>query len=331
MKRTEQTELGSSVSKVRSLADTLAEEIRKKKYAVGTPLPSINCLSRRYGVSRDTVFKAFAELRSRKLIASAPGKGYYVNATQRTIFLLLDEYSPFKDTLYNSFVQHLPSAHYKVDLWFHQYNEEIFSQVLSAAIGRYDYYVVMNFDNERLSPLVSRLPASRLLLLDFGRFDKQPYAYLCQNFDESFYEALETLTERILSYRRIIFQLPAHSHHPRVSAEALLRYASAHGLSAEVSTEETIEQAREKTLYVVIRQIDVVSLIKAGRRSGLHCGADYGLIAYNDTPAYEVIGQGITAMTIDWAEMGRRAARFITHDEVPRDYLPTIVRLRGSL
>ena len=88
-----------------------------KRLVSGTSLPSINYLSRAYNVSRDTVFKAFSDLRERKLIDSTPGKGYYVTNRQEKIFLLLDEYSPFKNTLYNSFVRKL-STSYKVDLWF---------------------------------------------------------------------------------------------------------------------------------------------------------------------------------------------------------------------
>ena len=56
-----------------------------------TSLPSINALSKTYHVSRDTVFKAFADLRERKLIDSTPGKGYYVTNRKEKIFLLLDD------------------------------------------------------------------------------------------------------------------------------------------------------------------------------------------------------------------------------------------------
>ena len=31
----------------------------------------------------------------------------------------------------------------------------------------------MNFDNEKFSPLFDKIPSSRLLLLDFGKFEKE--------------------------------------------------------------------------------------------------------------------------------------------------------------
>ena len=161
-------QFGQQSTKVKQLSDLIEQDILMGKYRTDTSLPSINVLSRTYHVSRDTVFKAFADLRERRLIDSTPGKGYYVINRQEKIFLLLDEYSPFKNTLYNSFVKKL-STSYKVDLWFHQYNEHIFDTILREAIGRYNYYVVMNFDNERFSPLFDKIPPSRLLLLDFGK------------------------------------------------------------------------------------------------------------------------------------------------------------------
>ena len=96
-------------------------------------MPSINQLSAQYGVSRDTVFKAFLDLRERGLIDSTPGKGYYVTSQVTNVLLLLDQYTPFKEALYNSFVRHLP-INYKVDLLFHQYNERLFNTILRESL-----------------------------------------------------------------------------------------------------------------------------------------------------------------------------------------------------
>ena len=113
---------GQQTTKVKQLADLLSQEISMGKYKSNCTLPSINKLSREYQVSRDTVFKAFIDLKDRGIIDSTPGKGYYVTNKLTNILLLLDEYSPFKYSLYNSFIKKL-SINYKVDLLFHQYNE----------------------------------------------------------------------------------------------------------------------------------------------------------------------------------------------------------------
>lgn len=163
---------GQQTTKVKQLADLLSQEISMGKYKSDCTLPSINKLSREYQVSRDTVFKAFIDLKDRGIIDSTPGKGYYVTNKLTNILLLLDEYSPFKYSLYNSFIKKL-SINYKVDLLFHQYNERLFNTILRESIGRYNKYIVMNFDNEKLSPHLYKIDSSKLLLLDFGKFDKR--------------------------------------------------------------------------------------------------------------------------------------------------------------
>ena len=182
------------------------------KYKSDCTLPSINKLSREYQVSRDTVFKAFIDLKDRGIIDSTPGKGYYVTNKLTNILLLLDEYSPFKYSLYNSFIKKL-SINYKVDLLFHQYNERLFNTILRESIGRYNKYIVMNFDNEKLSPHLYKIDSSKLLLLDFGKFDKKDYSYVCQDFDDSFYHALAALKEHLRKYQRLVLLFPEDIKH----------------------------------------------------------------------------------------------------------------------
>ena len=321
---------GQQTTKVKQLADLLSQEISMGKYKPGDALPSINKLSNDYKVSRDTVFKAFIDLKNRGVIGSTPGKGYYVTGKLRNVLLLLDEYSPFKYLLYNSFIRNL-SIHYKVDLLFHQYNERLFNTILRESSGRYNKYIVMNFDNERLSPSLYKIETSRLLLLDFGKFDKKAYSYVCQDFDDSFYQALFSLRARLKKYRKLILCFPDDIKHPRSSCEYFTRFCHDCHFESRIVRETDTMQICPKEVYIAFRQTDVVEIIKKSRTAGLKCGKDFGLIAYNDTPAYEVIDQGITALSIDWEKLGHKAAEFVLTGKEIKTYLPTEVHLRNSL
>ena len=173
-------------TKVNQLADYLSQLIIVREYMVGEKLPSINELTRKYNVSRDTVFKAFLELKERGMVDSLQGKSYYVASQSSTVLLLLDEYTPFKDVIYKSIVKRLPET-IKVDLWFHQYNEKLFNAIVTNSVGRYTQYLIMNYKNDEYSQVLEKIDRSKLLLLDFGKFDKDGRSYICQNFDESFY------------------------------------------------------------------------------------------------------------------------------------------------
>jgi len=276
------------------------------------------------------VFKAFLDLRERGLIDSTPGKGYYVTSQVTNVLLLLDQYTPFKEALYNSFVKRLP-INYKVDLLFHQYNERLFNTIIRESVGKYNKYIVMNFDNEKFSTALNKINPARLLLLDFGKFEKSKYFYICQDFDESFYQALLTLEDKMHKYRHIVFLFSKGLKHPQSSKEYFIRFCEEQGFSYEI--QEDIENlvVQKGAAYIAIKQQDVVKVVKQGRLEGLKCGKDFGLLAYNDIPSYEVIDEGITSLTIDWEMMGNEAANFVLNDASVQKYLPTGVRLRKSL
>ena len=88
---------------------------------------------------------------------------------------------------------------------------------------------------------------------------------------------------------------------------------------------------RKGVAYIAIKQQDVVKVVKQGRLEGLKCGKDFGLLAYNDIPSYEVIDEGITSLSIDWEMMGNEAANFVLNNVPVQKFLPTEVRLRKSL
>ncbi len=92
---------------VQSIEDGLTSGIIKK----GDALPSVNHIKDEFSLSRDTVLMAFNELKTRGIVESVAGKGYYVesehiNVAQK-IFLLFDELNAFKEDLYTSFINEL--------------------------------------------------------------------------------------------------------------------------------------------------------------------------------------------------------------------------------
>lgn len=321
---------GMQKTKVKELADLMSQSISMGTYKAGCALPSINRLSKVYGISRDTVFKTFLDLKERNIIDSIPGKGYYVVNRLKNVLLLLDEYSPFKYTFYNTFVNRL-SLYYKVDLLFHQYNERLFNTIIRESHGRYNKYIVMNFNNDSLSSELYKINPSRLLLVDFGKFDKKDYSYICQNFDEGFYNALLKLSVHLEKYKRLVLVVPKETKHPRSSCDYFKQFCSYKKKDCLIVEGVDKLEVEVGDVYIAIRETDIVELVKKSRRTGLRCGVEFGLIAYNDTPAYEVIDNGITALSIDWEEMGRKAADFVLQGERVQLFLPTEVHLRHSV
>jgi DNA-binding transcriptional regulator YhcF (GntR family) len=320
-----------STSKIKSLVDGIKTAIMQEKLRVGENLPSINEASALYKISRDTVFKAYNELKRCGLIDSTPTKGYFVTGEVNSVLLLLDTYSSFKQNLYHRFVANLPE-NYKVDLIFHQYNEHLFETIIRESIGKYSMYVVMNFSNDQFSDTLKAIPANKLLLLDFGNFEKSEFAYICQDFNEALYNCLNEGSVLLKKYRKFVYVAPEELSHPISSIDYFIQYCTESGMEYEIIRRiADLKEVEADTVYLCILPDDLVRIIKAADAAQLALGKDIGLIAYNENPILEVIKNGITSIGIDFGLMGEKAAAFVTGKQPVQEYLPTKLIVRGSL
>jgi DNA-binding transcriptional regulator YhcF (GntR family) len=320
-----------SVSKIKSLADGLSLSIMQGDLKTGDNLLSINEASAYYKVSRDTVFKAYNVLKRKELIDSNPTKGYFVKGEVNHVLLLLDTYSSFKKNLYNRFVVNLPED-YKVDLIFHQYNRQLFETIIRESIGKYSMYIVMNFSNEQFSDTLKSIPAGKLLLLDFGNFEKSKYSYICQDFNESFYSCLNEGCDLLKKYRKLSFVFPEEICHPVSAIDYFKKFCLSQKFEYEVLRKESDWNGVEAgTAYLCVLSDDLVKIIKDADSKGLKVGNDIGLIAYNNEVVLEVIKEGISSISIDFGLMGEKAARFVTDKKPVQEYLPTKLIIRNSI
>lgn len=323
--------LNNTNTKVQQLTDYIQRSIAANELMFGDKLPSINQLSKQFQLSRDTVFKAFTELKNRGVIDSVHGKNYFVASHTKNILLLLDEYTPFKEVMYNTLRNNIPS-YWGIDMWFHQYNEHLFNQIIQNSIGTHNCYLIMNYHNERFSDALAKIDKKKLLLLDFGKFNKNEYSYVCQDFDDALYEALTTIKDRLKKYRKLFFVVNKYHKHPQSSKEYFSKFCIDHNLPFEIIDEITSHTTIiENAFYLVVKQDDLVSIIKKGKEQSLNSGSDYGLMAYNENPLYEVIQDGIASIGINWEEMGNLAAEFIVNESPIQRTLPTEIIVRSSL
>jgi Predicted transcriptional regulators len=320
-----------STSKIKTLADGISNAIMQGKLRAGDNLPSINEASTDYKISRDTVFKAYKMLKNKGIIDSNPTKGYFVTGEVNHILLLLDTYSAFKQNLYHRFVANLPE-NYKVDLIFHQYNEHLFETIVRESIGRYSMYVVMNFSNDKFSDTLKSIPAAKLLLLDFGDFEKSDYSFICQDFNEAFYNCLNEGKQLLKKYKKLIFVFPEEVCHPTSAIDYFVKFSLQYGFEYGILRKESEWKGVEKgNAYLCINSEDLVKVIKDADAAQLVIGTDIGLIAYNDNPILEVIKSGISSISVDFGLMGEKAANFVTTKQPIQEYLSTELILRSSV
>ncbi len=322
---------GRGQTKVQQVVHSITEAVGNGMLREGDPLPSVNQLSRRSGISRDTVFKAYRILKQRAVIESAPTKGYYVANESYKVFMLLDDFSAFKEQLYQSFRGNLPAS-YSVDLLFHHYNPEVFNQLIQNSLGRYSRYLVMNIDHKSMAPILKKIDVNKLLLLDMGNPPATHYNFLLQDFGRAVDQCLQQGLSALKKYRELVlvYSKP-ETPHPEETVTAVVRFCRKHGIPLRKVSRAGSIPVQKGQAWFVIRDADLVEVIKSCRTKGLALGNDVGVLSYNDTPMKQIVGGGISVITTNFEKMGQLAAGFVRNRQKIARVLPTSLLLRGSL
>ncbi|MGD9558038.1 MAG: substrate-binding domain-containing protein [Mangrovibacterium sp.] len=320
----------SSQTKLQQLIHAVNEAISNGVLKEGDFLPSVNQLSRESGLSRDTIFKAYTILKQRSVISSTPTRGYFVSSLSFKVMVLLDDFSAFKEQLYTSFRNNLPES-YTVDLLFHHYNTDVFNQLILNALGRYSMYVVMNLNHQRIENTVKKIDPNKLLILDMGTPNSPDIAHVTQDFTYGVLDCLKEGLPLITKYREFHLVFPESLFHPKEFVQSFSYFCSSNQISHSVIRTFSRHPVEAGQAFLVIREDDLVSVIKQCRKKGLEPGKDVGLISYNDTPMKEIVGNGITTISVDFAEMGQKAAQFVESKKKIFEVLSPKLTVRGSL
>ena len=320
----------SSQTKLQQLIHAVSEAINLGILREGDFLPSINQLNKQSGISRDTIFKAYSILKQRSIIASTPTKGYFVASESYRVFVLLDDFSAFKEQFYQSFRANLPDS-YSVDLLFHHYNSEVFNQLILNSLGRYSMYIVMNLDNKSLEDVIRKIDPKKLLILDMGHDIKNEISCLTQDFNQAVYDCLDSGLELIRKYQEFILVFPENTPHPHETIDAFKRFCKDYHLRHAVLNDIENREVQPGQAYLVIKDSDLVKIVKDCKKHNYRIGTDVGIISYNDTPMKEIVGSGITVISTDFLRMGKDCANFIVTKEKLNEIIPTRLIIRGSL
>jgi DNA-binding LacI/PurR family transcriptional regulator len=286
-----------------------------------------------YGLSRSTVFQGINILRSRGVIESTPGVGYYINSTsverKFNIFMLFNEFNAFKEDLYNSFMDAIADTA-TVDLTFHNYNRHIFETLLEEANGKYTTYIIMSGKFEGIAPLLQKLSGKVYLLDHFHPELQDKYSAVFQNFAKDTYDGLVSNRSYLIKYDHIIM-VQRHEKEPAERYDGLRRFCDEYGYRHEYIEDIVSRDISRGELYMVTDDQDMVYLIRQAQRQGLGLGSDFGIISYNETPLKEVLEGGISTLSTDFKQMGKTMAVLINSNKLISIENPSKLTIRNSI
>jgi len=320
----------SNLLKFQQLIDSVNEAVSKNLLLVGDILPSVNQLCKESSLSRDTVFKAYAELKNRGVIESVPNRGYFVAKAITKVFLFLDTFKAYKEVLYGSFLDALPET-IAVDLHFHHYNIDDFEKIIKESLGKYTKYIIMNFDHKRVPEITRQIPDNKLLIIDWNINVQDGISVIYQDFGQALYDSLESGLELIRKYDQFIYLYPSFTYHPKDSITYFEKFCADYKINHKILYDFKKFDLQKGELYLMVSDRTLAKFLDQSHQKNLLLGKDVGVISYNETPMKKYVKEGITVISTDFDQMGRKIAEFVNTGEKTNLIIPTNLMVRKSL
>jgi len=320
----------------KQIAQSIAKQIDKGLLKKDFHLPSINGFSNEYAVARDTVERAYRELKKQGYITSVFGKGYYVVGKKESkikILLVFNKLSSFKKIIYYSFLKTLGDRAV-VELQIHHYKALQLKKIIESNIGKYDYYVIMphfetNANKKTYTKIIKKIPPGELLLLDKSIPELTGIMSVYQDFRTDIFDALVSASELLKKYDRLTIIFPELSNHPPEIIEGLEQFCKNYGKKFNIIRDGEKIKLVKGAVYLVIADDDLAILIKKVRKSDYAMGKEIGIISFNETELKELLD--ITVISTDFVKMGQTAASLILKKQIRQVRNPFKIIRRSSL
>jgi DNA-binding transcriptional regulator YhcF (GntR family) len=328
--------LGSinTLSKHEQLVQGTIETIDADVLEVGDQLPSINQMVFELGFARKTIVKAYEELKDRGLVESKKLKGYFIisNETKVTlkIALLLFAFQRFQEDFYNSFRKKL-GKRFQIDVFFHHNNKSVFETTLNSIKGKYGMYVVAPIPDKSIQLLLERIAPQKLLVIDRYLPMSKQYSYISQMFEPATYDKLSELLPRIRKFKEMVLFFGEEDDNSIGVLEAFNNFVSDNEIKSKVESAYKLGEVKKGNLYFCLKDSNLWELLLDCRDKGYIVGKDIGVLSLDDHVAKELVSGGISTMSCDFKEMGRKAANHIKNQDAIREIMPFHLIKRNSL
>lgn len=305
------------IPKYKQIVSSIEGAIISGDLKKGDSLPSINDIRKKFSLSRDTVLTAFNELKTRGIVESIAGKGYYIKSENITVaqkvFLLFDELNAFKEDLYNAFKANL-GHDTQVDIFFHHFNYDVFKKLIYDNIGNYNSYVIMPANLKNTEVVIEKLPKDKVYILDQTHEELKQYPAIYQNFENDIYNSLNQALPLLNKYEKIVLLFPEKKQ-PYGMLTGFQKFRKSINFPYEVINTLEDRELIKGEVYLVLDDQNLIEIIKKLKDQNLVLGKDIGLISYNDTLLKEIVEGGITTISTDFKQMGKRLAQMVQNKE----------------
>lgn len=327
----------SEIPKYKQVVDLIISDIESGIFKQGQRIPSINETSEELLLSRDTVEKAYVFLKKKGILSAVRGKGYYVNQTnvykKLKVALILNKLSNYKRHIYYSLAGTLGNKA-NVDVFIYNYDLAQFKEIIDNHMTNYDFYVILphfKSESEEVIDIIKKIPSDKVLLVDRNLQSLNNYPIVYQEYEKDIQTALKSGIQLIKKYNKIHLVFPQNQYYPKYIVRGFQIFCQVNNLTFSVIDQLSDSDVEKDEAFVLISDDDLYRLIKISKSRSWKLGKDVGVVAYNDNPVKEILEDGITTISTNHDEIGRKAAEMILTKKFERVKSPFEFIQRKSL
>ena len=210
------------------------------------------------------------------------------------------------------------------------YNVRLLKTLIEDNQEQFGRFIITPFEHPDMQKLLKAVDPKKLLFV-LRDVPSVPCSRISQDFGEQTFRALGQVAGKIKKYKKLVLIASAALAHPRSIADAVRRYCGATGIAyAEAGSLAGVTISKGDA-FLVVDDNALVEIIIRAKQLNLRPGTDIGIISYNDTPAKQVMADGITTISADFAYMGKKAAEWLLSKKQVEEIVSAQAIIRESL
>jgi DNA-binding transcriptional regulator YhcF (GntR family) len=328
----------SITPKYLQISNAFLKGIEEGKVQKDDVLPSINDLSTALDVSRNTIERAYKELKKFRVLASVTGKGYFITNThfdqQVKVLLLFNKLSSHKKIIYDAFAKTLGNQA-AIDFYIYNNDFHVFRKLLTEKMDQYEKIAIIPHfidSAENVTQAIDEVSKEKLVLVDKLLEDVSgEFAAVYEDFEQDIFYALEQLLDVLKKYHTIKIIFPENSYYSKSILVGFQNFCNKYGFVHAIVADMGSEVLQKGTTYINLMEDDLVTLVEKIVSGPMKIGEDIGVISYNETPIKKIILNGITTISTDFEMMGSVAAELILGHSKEHRRIPFSVIRRASV
>lgn len=289
------------------LADHFRRQIVSRQLSGQAHLPSINDLSARYNLSRDTVRKAYLELKRNNLVQGVRGKGYFVRAVphrQREERWLLLTKGPGGET--DDLVTQIKTAttaSVPVNVDYHHGAAPDLERFLTPRAGDFSRIIVAGSFDAAAADVVKRFPAGKTLHISEDPVTgcNLPNGLVIDR-GEMLYRALRQCNETSTGLQRLYLGFCGNVSVAKQLLPGFQRFCITAGKRGRLLSEFGVIEPTSGSLYVVSDPWELSILLDRTARTALSPGREVKVLYVGRHTGLEALAGGITSLHADLSE-----------------------------